>query len=66
MPTLGQQVKERRRKLQLRQDEVADLAGVSPSFIRFVEHDKAGVRLDKLQDVLAVLGLEVELKLRST
>jgi HTH-type transcriptional regulator / antitoxin HipB len=66
MNGLGEQVRERRRQLGLRQEELADLAGVSPSFVRFLEHDKATVRLDKVQDVLNVLGLEMTLKVRST
>ena len=63
---LGEQVRERRRQLGLRQEELADLAWVSPSFVRFLEHDKASVRLDKVQDVLNVLGLEITLKVKAT
>lgn len=66
MGSLGEQVRQRRRHLGLRQEELADLAGVSPSFVRFVEHDKASVRLDKVQDVLNVLGLEMTLKVKTT
>jgi HTH-type transcriptional regulator/antitoxin HipB len=66
MSSLGAQVKQRRRHLGLTQEELADLAGVSPSFVRFVEHDKASVRLDKVQDVLNVLGLEMTLRVRTT
>lgn len=65
MVALGQEIKARRKQLKLRQDEVADLADVSTSFVRFVEHDKEGVRFDKFQEVLKVLGLEVSLKVRS-
>ena len=64
--SLGEQVRKRRRQLGLKQEELADLAGVSPSFVRFVEHDKASVRLDKVQDVLNVLGLEMTLKVKTT
>lgn len=64
--SLGEQIKRRRRELGLRQEELADLANVSPSFVRFVEHDKASVRLDKVQDVLNVLGLEMTLELKAT
>jgi HTH-type transcriptional regulator/antitoxin HipB len=59
MRTLGEEVRLRRRELRLGQEEVADLAGVSPSFVRFVEHDKPSLRLDKVRAVLDVLGLEV-------
>ncbi len=66
MDSLGEEVRSRRRKLGLSQEELADLAGVSPSFVRFVEHDKSSVRLDKLRAVLNVLGLEVTIKAKST
>ena len=66
MDSLGEEVRSRRRKLGLSQEELADLAGVSPSFVRFVEHDKSSVRLDKLRSVLNVLGLEVTIKVKST
>ena len=65
MRTLGEEVRLRRRELHLRQEEVADLAGVSPSFVRFVEHDKPTVRLDKVRAVLTVLGLEVTVTAKS-
>jgi transcriptional regulator with XRE-family HTH domain len=52
--------------LHLGQEEVADLAGVSPSFVRFVEHDKPTLRLDKMRAVLTVLGLEITVTAKST
>ena len=66
MSTLGEQVRARRRELHLNQREVADLAGVSPSLVRFIEHDKPTLRLDKVVGVLEVLGLEIAIKIRST
>lgn len=54
---LGTVVRDRRRALRLTQQETAELAGVSAKFIRDFERGKASVRLDKVQDVLAVLGL---------
>jgi len=66
MSTLGEQVRGRRRELHLNQKEVAEMAGVSPSFVRFIEHDKPTLRLDKVAQVLEVLGLEIVVKIRST
>jgi y4mF family transcriptional regulator len=66
MRTLGEEVRQRRRELHLGQEEVADLAGVSPSFVRFVEHDKPTLRLDKMRAVLTVLGLEITVTAKST
>jgi HTH-type transcriptional regulator/antitoxin HipB len=52
----------RRRELHLRQDELADLAGVSERFIYALEHSKQSVQLDKVLAVLAALGLHLELQ----
>lgn len=57
-------LRDRRRALGLRQSELAELAGVSTRFIGELEGGKQTVRLDKLQAVLDVLGLTMELKLR--
>jgi y4mF family transcriptional regulator len=55
-------VRARRRQLQLRQGEVADLAGVSERFVYALEHGKESVQLDKVLAVLAALGLHLELR----
>ncbi|AKK04252.1 transcriptional regulator, y4mF family [Corynebacterium epidermidicanis] len=54
-------VRERRKVLRLTQSELADLAEVSERFVREVESGKSSVQLDKLQEVLAVLGLELQI-----
>jgi y4mF family transcriptional regulator len=59
MKNLGQLIKKRRKELLLTQQELADLAQVSERLVRQLEADKATVRLDKLEDVLAVVGLEL-------
>jgi len=61
---IGQQVRERRKSLRLTQDELADLAGCSVRFVRVLEEGKPGVRLDKVLDVINVLGLELALEPR--
>jgi y4mF family transcriptional regulator len=55
-------VRARRRQLRLRQDELADLAGVSERFVYALEHGKKSVQLDKTVAVLAALGLHLELQ----
>jgi len=60
MAGLSQAVRARREELGLRQAEVADLAGCSQRFLHTVEHGKASLRLDKVLDVLEVLGLGLE------
>ncbi len=54
----------RRVELRLTQAEAAELAGVSERFVRLVESGKPTVRLDKLQALLDVLGLELRVALR--
>jgi HTH-type transcriptional regulator / antitoxin HipB len=54
---LATAVRARRRELGLRQEELADLAGCSERFVHTVEAGKETVRLDKVLDVLATLGL---------
>lgn len=59
-------VKARRKELRLTQDDLADLAGCSPRFVRALEGGKASVRLDKLVDVLDALGLVLSIEPRRT
>ena len=54
---LAAAVRRRRAELGLRQAEVADLAGCSTRFLHTLEHGKTSLRLDKVLDVLEVLGL---------
>ncbi|MBO1268338.1 helix-turn-helix transcriptional regulator [Arthrobacter cavernae] len=58
---LGAQVRARRGSLSLSQSDLADLAGVSERFVRFVEQGKTTVQLEPLLAVLSALGLELTL-----
>ncbi len=49
-------VKERRRTLGLTQKELADRAGVGLRFVRDLEQGKSSLRLDKVDQVLALFG----------
>ncbi|MEA5454658.1 helix-turn-helix transcriptional regulator [Sinomonas sp. JGH33] len=57
---IASKVRARRRALSLTQQDLADLAGVSERFVRFVEQGKPSVRLDALSAVLGALGLELD------
>jgi HTH-type transcriptional regulator/antitoxin HipB len=61
---LGTELATRRKDLRLGQEALAELAGVSPRFVRALEHGKPTARLDKIQAVLEVLGLEIDVRLR--
>ncbi len=50
-------MRSRRRLLGLTQHDVAALAGCADRFVHTLEQGKATVRLDKVLDVLEVLGL---------
>jgi y4mF family transcriptional regulator len=62
-PELAVVVRDRRRELRLTQQQAAELAGVSAKFIRDFERGKDSVRLDKLQDLLVVLGMTLRVEL---
>ena len=52
-------VKEKRKQLKLTQPELAERAGVGLRFIRELEQRKQTVRLDKVNQVLALFGSEM-------
>ena len=56
---LAQAVRARRKVLGVTQIELARLAGCGPVFVYALESGKKTLRLDKLLDVLEVLGLEL-------
>ncbi|MFJ5958685.1 helix-turn-helix transcriptional regulator [Paenarthrobacter sp. NPDC092416] len=62
MAGLGSEVRARRDSLSLSQRDLADLAGVSERFVRFVEKGKATVQLEPLLAVLTTLGLELAIR----
>ncbi|MFL5359112.1 helix-turn-helix domain-containing protein [Archangium sp.] len=63
LPALAGAVRRQRKALGLTQQEVSELAGCGPVFIYDLESGrKPTLRLDKLLDVLAVLGLQLTLE----
>lgn len=56
---LGRAVRARRKALRLTQIALSRLAGCGPDFVYDVEAGKTSLRLDKLLDLLGVLGLEL-------
>jgi y4mF family transcriptional regulator len=49
-------IKQRRKKLGLTQQELAEKAGVGLRFIRDLEQGKDSLRMDKVNDVLRLFG----------
>lgn len=52
-------IKEKRKQLNLTQPELAERAGVGLRFVRELEQGKQSVRLDKVNQVLALFGCEI-------
>jgi y4mF family transcriptional regulator len=60
---LASLVRSRRKALGLSQRELSELAaGCGTAFLYDVEHGKRSLRLDKLMDVLEVLGLHLKVE----
>ena len=58
---LGLAIRARRKALKLTQVDLSKLAGCGPDFVYDVEAGKTSLRLDKLLDLLSVLGVELVL-----
>lgn len=57
--SLSQFIKEKRKQLKLTQPELAERAGVGLRFIREMEQGKQTLKLDKVNQVLALFGSEM-------
>ena len=57
--SIAEVVRQRRKRLGVTQQALAQMAGCGLVFVYNIEHGKPSLRLDKLLDVLAVLGLEI-------
>ncbi|MBQ4183989.1 MAG: helix-turn-helix transcriptional regulator [Bacteroidales bacterium] len=54
--TLSQHIKQKRKKNSLTQVELAERAGVGLRFVRELEQGKQSLRMDKVNEVLALFG----------
>lgn len=59
MAALARAIRARRKALRLTQVDLSRLAGCGPDFVYDLEAGKTTLRLDKLLDVMGVLGLEL-------
>lgn len=59
MTPLAKYVKEMRRRYGLTQVDLAEKAGVGLRFVRDLEQGKPTLRLDKVNDILALFGAEM-------
>lgn len=58
MNTIGKFVKEKRKEAGLTQEEFAIRSGLGLRFVRDLEQGKETVRLDKVNQALAMFGME--------
>ena len=58
MSTIGNYIKQERKKVGLTQEEFAMRSGLGLRFVRELEQGKETVRLDKVNQALAMLGKE--------
>lgn len=56
MDTVGNFVKQKRKQYALTQEELSQKAGVGLRFVRELEGDKPTLRMDKVNEVLALFG----------
>ncbi|MCU4162888.1 helix-turn-helix transcriptional regulator [Carboxylicivirga caseinilyticus] len=59
MKKLAEFVKQRRKEVNLTQEEFADRAGVALTVVRKIEQGKSNLNLDKVNQVLAMFGHEL-------
>ena len=57
--SIDQFIKEKRKQLKLTQPELAEKAGVGLRFLRELEQGKGTLRLDKVNQVLALFGATI-------
>ena len=57
--TLSDFLKEKRKKLNLTQQQLAEKAGVGIRFVRDLEQGKTTLRMDKVNQVLQLFGMEL-------
>ncbi len=59
METIRNFIKQKRKEVGLTQEDLALHAGVGLRFVRELEQGKKTVRIDKVNDILALFGKEV-------
>lgn len=60
--TIGQIIRDERKELSLRQDELAAASGVGLRFLVELERGKPTVQMGKVLDVISALGCELQIK----
>lgn len=62
---LGKKIQDRRESLSLKQEDLAEMSGVTSKTIYLIENGKGNPSIDTIQKLLLVLGLEIIIKVKS-
>jgi transcriptional regulator with XRE-family HTH domain len=62
--SFGKIIEERRKYLQIRQEDLAELCNISTKSIQKIENDKANPTLKILQKILDVLGMDMSIGIK--
>lgn len=58
---IGKKIKERRNFLKIKQEDLADIAGISERTLREIEKGAANPELNSLLKICEVLGMEIKI-----
>jgi transcriptional regulator with XRE-family HTH domain len=61
---IGKRIEKRRKFLKIKQEDMAEICGVSSKSIQKIENDKANPTLKTLQKILDVLGMEIQIDIK--
>jgi len=61
---IGQLIHKRRQKLAIKQEDIAEMTGITPKTIYLLETGKGNPSLDTLTRLLDVLGLEISVHIK--
>ncbi|HNW83775.1 MAG TPA: helix-turn-helix transcriptional regulator [bacterium] len=61
---IGQIIKERRKLLNIAQQDICEMAGVSQHTLSAIENGNGNPAVDTLLKILNILGIDIELKVR--
>jgi len=64
LPEIGKLIQERRSSLQIKQEDLAELSGITAKTIYMLESGKGNPSYYTLEQILHVLGLEITVQLK--
>ena len=64
--SLAEVIKSRRKTLDISQQDLAEMAGIGLATIKDIERGKGNPSMGTVSKIMAVLGMEIEYKVRQT